>query len=220
MIAVCGQEHDYLAVHKPFFIVDLHSMNDIDLLGHALRTFANIDEEAFALSVPYWQKKHYQKGEFYNEYKNVCKHLGFILDGIFRTYYVNDQTGEEKNVFFFTKHQVVVSYKSFINQSPCNYYTESMVDSTILYINITHLQELYQQSHQWERFGRLVGERAFNLAMNRMEDFLFQTPEQRYLDLIEQHPDLYNSIPLYHISSYLGIQGPSLSRIRKRLSGR
>jgi hypothetical protein len=27
-----------------------------------------------------------------------------------------------------------------------------------------------------------------------------------------------NAIPLYHISSYLGIQGPSLSRIRKRIA--
>jgi len=41
---------------------------------------------------------------------------------------------------------------------------------------------------------------------------------QRYLDLIKNHPDIFNSIPLYHISSYLGIQGPSLSRIRKIIS--
>jgi CRP-like cAMP-binding protein len=195
-------------------------MTELGVLGHALNAFAEIDEESFALSIPYWQKRIYQKGEFYNEYKNVCKHLGFILNGIFRAYCINDKTGEEKNVFFFSTNQVVVSYKSFINQTPCNYYTESMVDSTILYIHINHLLELYQRSHQWERFGRLVAERAFNIAMTRTEDFLFQTPEQRYLDLIEQHPDIFQAIPLYHISSYLGIQGPSLSRIRKRLSVR
>ena len=195
-------------------------MTDIDLLGHTLRAFAEIDETAFALSIPYWQKKHYQKGEFYNEYKNVCKHLGFILDGVFRAYHVMEETGEEKNVFFFSKNQLVVSYKSFIEQSPCNYYTESMADSTILYIHINDLTHLYQQSHQWERFGRLVAEQAFTVAMSRAESFLFQTPEQRYLELMEQHPDIYNAIPLYHISSYLGIQGPSLSRIRKRMANR
>ncbi|WP_338869682.1 Crp/Fnr family transcriptional regulator [Spirosoma sp. SC4-14] len=195
-------------------------MTDLDILRQALRVFADIDEQAFALSIPFWQPKQYRKGEFYNEYKNVCKHLGFILDGIFRAYCVDGETGVEKNVFFFSKHQIVVSYKSFINQSPCNYYTEAMHDSSVLYIHINHLTELYQQSHQWERFGRLVAEKAFNTTMGRMEDFLFQTPEQRYLDLIEQHPDIYNAIPLYHLSSYLGIQGPSLSRIRKRLSAR
>ncbi|WP_460995647.1 Crp/Fnr family transcriptional regulator [Spirosoma harenae] len=195
-------------------------MTDLDLLRHALQAFAGIDDAAFNLSLPYWERKQYKKGEFYNEYKNVCKHLGFILDGFFRAYCVNNETGDEKNVFFFSKHQIVVSYKSMINQTPCNYFTESMIDSTILYIHINHLMQLYQQSHQWERFGRLVAEKAFNIAMSRTEDFLFQTPEQRYTELIEQHPEIYNTIPLYHISSYLGIQGPSLSRIRKRMSTR
>ncbi|GAB3703375.1 Crp/Fnr family transcriptional regulator [Spirosoma flavus] len=194
-------------------------MTEIDVLRYALKEFAGIDDEAFDLSMAYWQKKQYQKGEFYNEYKNVCKHLEFILDGVFRAYCVNEQTGEEKNVFFFSKHQIVVSFKSFLEQAPCNYYTESMVDSTILYIHVNHLTPLYKESHQWERFGRMVAERAFSVAMGRTESFLFQTPEQRYLDLVEQHPDIFNAIPLYHISSYLGIQGPSLSRIRKRMIG-
>ena len=195
-------------------------MTEIDLLGHAMKAFAGMHEDEFSLSLPFWQKKQYKKGEFYNEYKNVCKHLGFILDGVFRTYYINEGTTEEKNVFFFSKNQMVVSYKSFVTQTPCNYYTESMVDSTILYLHINQLTSLYSQSHAWERFGRLVAETAFNIAMTRAEDFLFLTPEQRYLDLLEKHPDIFNTVPLYHIASYLGIQGPSLSRIRKRMTGK
>lgn len=195
-------------------------MADLTLLKHALHAFAGIDDDAFALSAPFWQPKQYAKGEFYNEYKNVCKHLGFIVDGVFRTYYVNTDTGEEKNIFFFSKHQVIVSYKSFVNQAPCNYHTESMTGANILYITYSQLEQLYKQSHQWERFGRLIAEKAFNLAMGRAEDFIFQTPEQRYTDLMEAHPDIANVVPLYHIASYLGIQGPSLSRIRKRMVGR
>lgn len=195
-------------------------MTEIDLLGRAMHAFAGMDEKEFALSLPFWQKKQYSKGEFYNDYKNVCKHLGFILDGVFRAYYINDETTEEKNVFFFSKNQIVVSYKSFVTQTPCNYYTESMVDSTILYIHYNQLNNLYKQSHQWERFGRMVAERAFDAAMTRAEGFLFMTPEERYLDLVEKHPDIFNTIPLYHIASYLNIQGPSLSRIRKRMAGK
>ncbi|HEY1037971.1 MAG TPA: Crp/Fnr family transcriptional regulator, partial [Bacteroidia bacterium] len=76
------------------------------------------------------------------------------------------------------------------------------------------------KSHAWERFGRLLAQEAFNVTIARTESFLFKTPEERYLELIKQHPDIFNNIPLYHISSYLGIQGPSLSRIRKRISGK
>ncbi|NIJ53165.1 Crp/Fnr family transcriptional regulator [Dyadobacter arcticus] len=195
-------------------------MTETNILAYALKEFAGIGAEGFALSLPYWQKKQYGKGEFYNEYKNVCKHLGFILDGVFRTYYIHDDTAEEKNVFFFTTKQVIVAYKSFVTQTPCNYYTQSLANSTIIYIHVKHLKELYQQSHEWERFGRLVAEAAFNIAMTRAEDFMFLTPEQRYLDLVEKHPNIFNTVPLYHIASYLGIQGPSLSRIRKRMIGK
>lgn len=195
-------------------------MIEIQLLEEVFRKMTGMDEQAFALSLPYWQLKEYKKGEFYNEYKNVCKHLGFVISGIFRTYYVHEETGEEKNMLFYTENQIVSALKSFLTQKPCNYYTECVVDSRILYIHINDLQRLYEQSHQWERFGRFVAELAFNMVMDNTESFLFKTPEQRYMELVDLHPDIFNRIPLYHIASYLGIQGPSLSRIRKRMQNK
>ncbi|MFV5692960.1 Crp/Fnr family transcriptional regulator [Flavobacterium sp. LT1R49] len=190
----------------------------MDHLETFFSSIANIDEDNFTLSVPMWQEKKYRKGEFYNEYRNVCKYLGVIKKGVFRTYYVDDKTGEEKNIFFYSNNQFVVAYKSFISQTPCNYFTQAMTDATIYYIHIEQLNKLYSQSHQWEHLGRIIAERAFSVGNDRMESFLFRTAEERYLDLIEQHPDIFNAIPLYHIASYLGIQGPSLSRIRKRMT--
>lgn len=192
-------------------------MENLDLLRHAITSFAQMDDAEFDKSLPYWERKQYSKGEFYNEYKNVCKHMGFVLEGVFRAYIVNGENGEEKNVFFFSPNQIVVSYKSFVTQTPCNYYTAAMTDATILYIHYNNLMKLYQQSHHWEKFGRMVAEKAFDLAMTRAEGFLFLTPEERYLKLIEEHPDIFNAVPLYHIASYLDIKGPSLSRIRKRM---
>jgi CRP-like cAMP-binding protein len=193
--------------------------DDLESIKGALKAFAGIDDDAFELSRPFWLERHYKKGEFYNEYKNVCKHLGFIMSGIFRTYYVNGETGEQKNVFFCSEQQLIVSYKSFVEQSPCNYHTEAMLESRILYIHINHLQELYRQSHHWERFGRLVAEAAFAIAMSKAESFMFGSAEDCYRELITQHRNITERIPLYHIASYLGIQGPSLSRIRKKLAG-
>jgi CRP-like cAMP-binding protein len=178
---------------------------------------AGMSQEAIDLSGQYWMPKEYKKGEYYNEYKNICKHLGFVLDGVFRIYRAKPETGEEKNMMFFTNNDFIASYKSFLTQTECTYYTESMVHSRILYIHIDHLNLLYRQSHEWERFGRILAESALNAVMTSTEGFLFHTPEERYLQLIEKHPDIFNAIPLYHIASLLGIQGASLSRIRKRM---
>jgi CRP-like cAMP-binding protein len=193
-------------------------MEPIDIVQQSLKVLTGMSEDEFELSRDFWKPKSFSRGDYYNQHRHVCKQLGFILDGVFRTYYIDDSTDQEKNVFFFSKHQVVVSFQSFIAQAPCNYFTQSMTDSQIVYIHYDHLQELYKKSHAWERLGRILAELAFTVSMSRTESFLFQTPEQRYQELVSQHPDIFNSIPLYHISSYLGIQGPSLSRIRKRLS--
>lgn len=195
-------------------------MTEIDVLKFALNQFAGISADDFELSTAFWQHKEYKKGEYYNQHKSVCKYLGFITAGVFRSYIIDNKTSEEKNVFFYSQNQFVVTFKSFINQIPCDYHTQAMTDASVVYINITDLLSLYKQSHKWETFGRLLAQEAFNVSIRRTESFIFQTPEERYLDLIKYHPDIFNTIPLYHISSYLGIQGPSLSRIRKRISGK
>lgn len=194
-------------------------MESLDKLKLALNQFAGLNEVDFLLSKNLWKFKSFQKGETYNEFRSICKDLGFVTKGVFRSYIIDEKTGEEKNVFLYSSNGFVVSFKSFVNQMPCDYHTQSLTDAEVVYINILDLQSLYKESHNWEKFGRVLAQEAFNVAMNRLEGFMFQTPEERYLKLIKQHPDIFHNVPLYHISSYLGIQGPSLSRIRKRISG-
>lgn len=190
------------------------------LLAGALHQFAALPAADFDLSRPYWKQKEYKKGEFYNQHRTVCRYLGFILEGTFRSYVINGKTGKETNVFLYSHNQFIVTFKSFVNQIPCDYHTQAVTNARIIYISIDDLLGLYRNSHKWESFGRVLAQTAFNIAMERVEGFVFKSPEERYLDLIQFHPDIFNSIPLYHISSYLGIEGPSLSRIRKRISGK
>lgn len=195
-------------------------MTEQEKLFVAVNHFSGISKESFDLSQSAWQYAVYKKGDFYNMHKNVCKHLGFVIQGVFRSYIIDDKSAEEKNVFLYSSNGFVVTFKSFVNQIPCDYHTQALTDAAVVQIHITDLLRLYRQSHEWETFGRLLAQEAFNVVMTRVEGFMFKTPEERYIDLTTQHPDIFNSVPLYHISSYLGIQGPSLSRIRKRLSGR
>jgi CRP-like cAMP-binding protein len=192
-------------------------MQKTERLKEVVQAISGMSEAEFNLSVPYWHERTYRKGEFYNEYKNVCRYMGFVTNGIFRIYKHHEPSGLERNIMFFTNGQFVSSLKSFITQTSCEYYTESMTQSEVVYIHYDHLQELYSLSPAWGKFGRIFAESALHAVMNKTEGLLFRTPEDRYLEMLEQHPDLMQSVPLYHIASYLGIEGPSLSRIRKRM---
>ncbi len=184
-----------------------------------LREYTPLSDEDICRAAPLWHEKRYAKNAFFNSRMNVCTSLGYVLEGVFRVYYL-DEKGEEINIFFFAEHQFCVSFKSFTTQTPCQYYVEALSDALVLEISFADLQELYRTSHGWERFGRRFAEDCFTVSQLRTESFLFQTPEERYLSFQAVYPNLALRISLSHIASFLGIQLPSLSRIRKRLAER
>jgi hypothetical protein len=50
-----------------------------------------------------------------------------------------------------------------------------------------------------------------------LHSFKHSSPEQRYLNLLETRPDLFQRVPLHQLASYSGMKAESLSRIRKRI---
>jgi CRP-like cAMP-binding protein len=192
--------------------------NKDEILKEVVQKFAGLTDHDIAVSLPFWHIRKIKKGEFFNRQNIVCKDLGIVVKGIFRIYHNDPQNDEQKNIFFFSENQFIVSFRSFIYQYPCNYYIEALEDAELLYISYVDLHQLYSTAIAWQQFGRLLAERFFNYSQSRAEELLFLSHEQRYVRLLEEHPTILNRIPAYHISSYLGIKNPSLSRIRKRIS--
>ena len=189
-----------------------------EILNTHLASFAALDEKDIADSSMFWKTRKIKKGDFFNMQNMVCNDLGLGVKGIFRIYYADPETDEEKNIFFFSENQFLVSFRSFITRKVCHYYIQAMEDSEIIYIAYRDLTHLYETHSKWAKFGRLLAELFFTYSQTRTEELLFITHEERFIRLLEEHPNIVNRIPAYHISSYLGITNPSLSRIRKRIN--
>lgn len=191
----------------------------VTTLQDTLTRFAGLTAEDINLSLPFWHKRTISKGNFYNKQNVVCRDLGILVKGIFRVYHYDPETDEERNIFFFSETQFIVSFASFIYQYPCSYYIEALEDSEILYVSYEDLQGLYLKYKPWERFGRILAEHFFTRSQVRVENLLFLTREQHYLNLLQEHPNIVRRVASFHIASYLGIKNQSLSRIKKRLQG-
>ena len=188
-----------------------------EILEEYLANFAALTRKDITDSKPLWKPRKIKKGDFFNMQYVVCNDLGLVVKGIFRIYYSNPDTGGETNIFFFSENQFIVSFRSFITRNACHYFIQAMEDCEIIYITYHDLVSLYETHPNWAKFGRLLAELFFTYSQTRAEELLFFTHEQRYIRLINEHPNIVNRIPAYHISSYLGIKNPSLSRIRKRI---
>lgn len=190
------------------------------ILHQQLREFAQLSNADLDLGHEFWQARTVGRHNFFNNPNSLCRHIGFIVKGIFRVYYVDPKTELEHNLYFATENNFITSLKSLLTRTTCPYIIEALEDAELFVMQYDHLQQLYERSHGWERFGRLLAEQYFLMNQLRSESLLTQTAEERYIDLITKQPDLLNRVSLGHISSYLGIKGPSLSRIRAQLAHR
>ncbi|PAM91574.1 cyclic nucleotide-binding protein [Flavobacterium sp. IR1] len=192
-------------------------MEDKKELVDFLHNFSGLSEEDFGKGSACWYSRTIKKGEFFNMQSFVCSDLGFIRSGLFRIYYFDEEAREERNMFFFSEGQFIVSFASFIYQYPCIYYIEALEDAKLYAIKYKDLYHLYDINNGWANTGRRLAELFFIYAQLRMEALLFNTVEQRYLKLQKEQPEIVKRLPLFHVASYLGITSQSLSRIRKRL---
>jgi CRP-like cAMP-binding protein len=167
---------------------------------------------------PQLRVQRFAKNEYYLMAGETEHQIGFICKGNFRWYYINNK-GEEVNFHFFFDNNFIVEFKSFLSQKPSNMYIQAMEESEVIMLpKREKILELYTRSHNWAEFGRKIAEWVYMETSSRVQDFLFRNAEERYIQLMKQHPEIFQRVSLTNIASYLGVQGPSLSRIRKRIS--
>lgn len=147
----------------------------------------------------------------------IQKNMGYVCEGLMRRYYINDK-GNKITTGFVKESEYATDYPAFIRQKPTKYFMECLEPSIILELSYENIQEGYKKFKNNERYGRQIAEMVLTIQTDRVESFLFENAEERYLNFIKNNPNLMNRISLTHLSSFLGIERQSLSRIRNKIA--
>ncbi|WP_207535070.1 Crp/Fnr family transcriptional regulator [Desertivirga arenae] len=184
-----------------------------------LEQFVVFTDEQWEIFCNELQLKKIKKKEFLIEAGKVCNEVAFILRGAIRYYHVKD--GEEITNYFSLENEMVSAYKSFLTQKPSAAYIEAIENTQAIIFNKSSLEKLLEDERinmKMERFGRVVAETVLCCYDDRVTAFIIQTPEERYVSLLESGSPILTRIPQHYIANYLGITPVSLSRIRRRVS--
>lgn len=144
------------------------------------------------------------------------KSIFLVRKGCLRIWF--DDKGKDITIAFFFENRAIGSLHSyrgttatsqFLLESiePTDLYEISGEDAAILYNENEELRD-YLLEYTLERFDTYMG-----LFLSRIRE----SPEERYLNLIREQPDIISRIPQHYIASYLGVTPVSLSRIRNRV---
>lgn len=158
----------------------------------------------------------YVKGSFLLRTGEVEQYLYFIEKGIIRFWVEQDE--KEITFDFAFAGNFAAAYTSFLTRQAAPYHVQALTDVAIWRLTYAHLQDVYTESKHGQLIGRLAAESLFLRKSARELSLLKDTAEERYLNLLQQQPEMIQQIPLKYLASYIGITPQALSRIRQRIS--
>ena len=155
------------------------------------------------------------KGKFLFHRGDICDFVAFTYKGCLRSFVLKE--GKEYTLFFHTENQTFGDYESFQKNKPACFSCQAIEDSEVLIFN-HQAMVLFEKAPGGQKLLRLVAEDLAFLLRDKLLSLLIDTPQERYLKLIETQPELLQRIPQYYLASYLGIEPESLSRLKRRVN--
>lgn len=165
----------------------------------------------FACFQPYHlaRKQHCQQ-----EGENV-QHIYFAETGFLRGYYIKE--GDEITSIFYFGPTMLGDVVALREQIPTRLNIQALDDCVMGRARLADIDELALQYPIIYRLFMAFFERLYAFNHKRQLSFIYDSPTERYLKLMNERPKVMAHVPQHYIASYLGIQPESLSRIRKRI---
>jgi len=148
----------------------------------------------------------------------ISKKLFVIEKGCIRVWFNNN--GKDLTTQFFFENQNVASIESFIKKLPSPVFIETIEPSVLWWIDKNDIDIILEEIKEIPELRDLFIDKIFQRTFDYIRhfvSFIKDSPSQRYLNLIEENPQIVQRVPQHYIASYLGVSTVHLSRIKSKL---
>jgi CRP-like cAMP-binding protein len=179
----------------------------------------DIRREEIEESLKYSDFKTYSKGDYILRAGEHCRFIGFLNKGFIVTTFVDD-TGDEKAAEFKHEGCFFTYTEGLMRNGPSHKNFIAIEDCEALVLKKEYLPLIFKANPKFETlFSQILAEELRIVLINE-QNSKTQTVEERYLALEKTYPQALQRVPVKYIAGYLGIEAPSLSRLRRRLAGK
>lgn len=183
-----------------------------------IRKRISIPDSDLEKAFQYSDVKCFKKGDYILKIGEYCRIIGFVNTGLIVGTIINE--GKEIACSFTFENCFFTYAEGLSYNTPSHKNFMALEDCEMLVLSKDKLPMIFSINQKFETlFTQILAEEIRNLMMTD-QNSRTQSAETRYLQFIDGFPDAFNRIPLKYIAGYLGIEPPSLSRLRKRLAGK
>ncbi|MCD2425760.1 Crp/Fnr family transcriptional regulator [Niabella pedocola] len=144
-----------------------------------------------------------------------CLNFAFILSGCIKSYLI-DKKGEEHILTIAPEGWWVADVKSFITNEAGNLFLEAIEPTQAALLSRANQALLLEKTPRFERYFRVLTERAFAMSQQRILDAMSLTASERFDKFRLQYPSLTNRLTHRQIASYIGVTPSFFSRMLKQ----
>jgi CRP-like cAMP-binding protein len=200
--------------------MDMDKNLDINPFAQYLMSFVKLRQKELELLNELFETKHYKQGEMILKENVVCKHIVFILSGLARSYYINNEGKEYTWYFHFNdadskfENYYLIDYNSFLSQNPAQFNIEAIENCEVVMLSFENIQKLIEISPSFEKILGKMSSLAYQTVHKRTFILLTLDAQSRYQKLLAEEPYLLNKFQHYLIASYIGVAPQTLSRLK------
>lgn len=158
--------------------------------------------------------RHFAKGEEFVSIGEVGRYFGFIQSGTLK-YVARSADGTEYVMGLVFGNGFVGDWRHFSHNQNATVAIVATSDCDIYCITSKELKAMMSSDPYFKEMVMHATEAVYGTVYDRYVDLYVKTPQQRYEDLINRHPDLFDLFSLKDIASFLKITPTHLSRLRK-----
>jgi CRP-like cAMP-binding protein len=187
-------------------------MQDLDLLKKTADALYPLSSDVWSAFSHCWVPHQVKRKEIISEAGRPEKYLYFVIDGVQRIFYLDDQNREATIVLTYSPSFAGV-LDSFLLQKPSAYYFESLTPSKFLRASFDSVQVLKKQHPELEVFFQKGLSLAFSGLLERMVELQCFTSEEKFKTLLKRSPHILKLIPHKYLANYLGIDPTNFSKL-------
>ncbi len=186
-------------------------------LYNALSKHAGFSRDEYEFYCSLLKKRIVKKKEHYLQAGEISRATAYVNSGCHRQYIIGDH-GKEIIIQFALEDWWIGDLESFHFEKPSTFYIQALEDSELMLLSRKDFLRVCRVLPKYKTFHDEKVQRNHFATLKRLSTAKLGTPEEKYLLLMKEQPQLFQRIPLHYIASYLSIQPESLSRLRKRLT--
>jgi CRP-like cAMP-binding protein len=147
----------------------------------------------------------------------ISNRIYFVAKGILRCYYI-DNNQKQTTKWFMDEGHVIIAVDSFFNRTLSFEAIQALEDCLLYGITYEQLEEAYRRFVEFNFHGRVLTTKYYVFSDQRVTMLQRLNAPERYLFTKEKQPGIVDrhSVTSRDLSSYLGIDEATLSRIKKK----